>query len=316
MTATIAPADPTFPSYRLPALLGPIDVVDLLELCGTASATAGAMGLSQPTVSRRYSALASDLGLRRWGQSGPQQLLYGDTTFLRLLRQAYQWHRLEAGLVRLAANPCQELLLEGLPADPRLPLRFRQPGSWRRLLEAAIIDGALLSSLDLELLHPGLAGDGQAPVGWGAGLLWPLPAWPLGLWLPPTAAGPPACGGDVLLPPEAGAPGLAALAKQRQWRCRHASQRCRRPATWASWMQQQQLPALTTAGWAGSLAPLLPGWRWSPLAGGEQERLWLLLASEPARQHRVLHDLPEQLSSRINNLQATNPELAGWASGR
>jgi len=310
MTATIAPVDSSFPSYRLPALLGAIDLVDLLELCGTASATAGAMGISQPTVSRRYRALAADLGLRRWGQSGPQQLIYGETTCLRLMRQAYQWHRLEAGLVRLAANPCQGLLLEGLPADPRLPLRFRQPGSWRRLLEAAVIDGALLSSLDLELLQPGLTATGQGPVSWGAGRLLPLPAWPLGLLMPPDAAGPPAMGSEVLLPPEAGAPGLAALAKRRQWQCRHASVRCRRAGAWASWMHQEQLPALASVGWASRLAPQLPGWRWSPLASGQQERLWLLLPADLERQPRVLRELPEQLSSRIDNLKAAGAELA------
>jgi hypothetical protein len=81
-------------------------------------------------------------------------------------------------------------------------------------------------------------------------------------------------------------------------------------------MRQQELPALATAGWAGSLAPLLPGWHWSPLASGEQERLWLLLPSDLVRQHRVLHDLAEQLSSRINHLQASRPELAGWGPRR
>lgn len=304
MAATLAPAHQAGVSYRVPTLLTGIDLVDLLEICGSTTATAAALGLSQPTVSRRYRSLASDLGLRRWGQSGPQQLLYGDTTCLRLLRRAYQWHRLEAGVLRLAANPWQAVLLQGLPGDSRLPLRFRKPTDWRRLLEAAIIDAALLSSLDLNLLHPELLIEPGAAVIWGAGRLLPLGPWPLGLLLPAANHQPPERNGEVLLPSEAVAPGMAAFVRRRGWRCLHPDQRCQTPSEWANWLQQEQRPALATAGWAHQLALLLTGWRWWPCPDDEREQLWLLVHPNLRRHQSLLADLPDRLRSRMNSVAA------------
>lgn len=312
MTATLAPAHQAGVSYRVPPLLAGIDLVDLLELCGSTTATAAALGLSQPTVSRRYRSLASDLGLRRWGQSGPQQLLYGDTTCLRLLRRACQWHRLEAGVLRLAANPWQGVLLEGLPGDSRLPLRFRQPAGWRRLLEAAIIDAAVLSSHDLNLLHPELLTGPEAAVIWGVGRLLPLGHWPLGLLLPTTNPLPPERQGEVLLPSEAAVPGMADFVRRRGWRCLHPGQRCQTPAEWANWLQQEQRPALASVGWAHRLAPLLPDWRWWRCPDDGQEQLWLLLHPDLRRHHPLLAELPERLRCRISSVAA---DLEAWSGG-
>lgn len=306
MTATFVPAHQADCRYRVPNLLAGIDLVDLLELCGTTSATAAALGLSQPTVSRRYRMLARDLGLRRWGQAGPLPLLYGDTICLRLLRQACQWHRLEAGLLRLAANPWHGGLLDGLPCDRRLPLRFRPPKAWQRLLEAGVIDAALLSGLDLELEEPTRKAETGEARTWGMATLVPLAHWPLGLWLPPRAPQPPGRQDVVLLPPEAGAPGLTALARRRQWHRQHASPRCRSAAGWATWLLQEQRPGLASAGWARSLAPLLPDWQWWPLPDGEQEPIWLLLPTELKHQHQLLDDLPHRLRRQMDGL---TPEL-------
>ena len=51
--------------YRTPAMLSDIGVLDILELNGTISAASAFLHISQPTVSRRYRALAGDFGLEQ-----------------------------------------------------------------------------------------------------------------------------------------------------------------------------------------------------------------------------------------------------------
>ncbi len=50
--------------YRIPAALRDLQLVDLLELTGSTTASAVQSGLSQPSVSRRYRSVAVDLGLQ------------------------------------------------------------------------------------------------------------------------------------------------------------------------------------------------------------------------------------------------------------
>ncbi|MEB3264585.1 MAG: hypothetical protein VKJ66_09460, partial [Synechococcus sp.] len=79
--ARSAPAD----GYRPPALLQDIRLLDLLELSGTSLEASRLLKLSQPTVSRRYRALAADFALvqQRRCLSG---CVYGTTPALRWLR--------------------------------------------------------------------------------------------------------------------------------------------------------------------------------------------------------------------------------------
>ena len=82
--------------YRIPTVLRDLQLVDLLELTGSTTASAAQIGLSQPSVSRRYRALAADLGLQRL-PGYPIGKRYGHTPWLQLLRQGIKSHRLACG---------------------------------------------------------------------------------------------------------------------------------------------------------------------------------------------------------------------------
>ena len=73
--------------YQIPTVLQDLVMVDMLEITGTMVAAAQTLNLSQPTVSRRYRALAEDLGLRRIRQ-GPPGARFGDSPCLSMLRAA------------------------------------------------------------------------------------------------------------------------------------------------------------------------------------------------------------------------------------
>jgi hypothetical protein len=75
---------PTLTRYRIPELLSDIDVLDMLELNGTTSAASSCLHISQPTVSRRYRALAGDFGLVQ--RRRHQQMRYGSTPAITHLR--------------------------------------------------------------------------------------------------------------------------------------------------------------------------------------------------------------------------------------
>jgi hypothetical protein len=64
--------------YRVPGALRDLVLVDLLELTGSTVATAEALAMSQPSVSRRCQGVARELGLVRnnqkpWGGASATQ---------------------------------------------------------------------------------------------------------------------------------------------------------------------------------------------------------------------------------------------------
>ena len=91
-------------AYQIPAVLHDLVLVDMLELTGSTVAAAQLLNLSQPTVSRRYRALAADLGLQRIRQ-GPPGARYGESPCLQLLRKGANLHRWQQGVLRIAAAP-------------------------------------------------------------------------------------------------------------------------------------------------------------------------------------------------------------------
>ncbi len=99
------PLSPKPTAYRTPELLQPIQLLDLLELGGTTTAAAKALGLSQPTVSRRARHLVRDLDLKSNPDLHERALRYGGSSCLQLLRRACQAHRLEAGAWRVGSCP-------------------------------------------------------------------------------------------------------------------------------------------------------------------------------------------------------------------
>ncbi len=72
--------------YRIPTVLRDLQLVDFLELTGSTTASAAQIGLSQPSVSRRYRALAAELGLQRLTDE-PIGKRYGHAPWLQLLRR-------------------------------------------------------------------------------------------------------------------------------------------------------------------------------------------------------------------------------------
>ena len=71
---------------------------------------------------------------------------YGTNDSLKLLRQSYRAHRLMDGMLRIAADPLHELLLAGMTSVQAVPPRIRLSNDWARLVEQAVLDGAIVSS--------------------------------------------------------------------------------------------------------------------------------------------------------------------------
>jgi hypothetical protein len=139
---------PTLARYRTPALLSDIGVLDMLELNGTTSAASSFLHISQPTVSRRYRALAGDFGLVQ--RRRHQQMRYGSTPAITHLRLSARSHRLEQGFARIGTDLFHQFLLANLPQVLPVPQHLRPAEHWADLVRLAVIDGAVLSSLELE----------------------------------------------------------------------------------------------------------------------------------------------------------------------
>jgi len=281
------------PPYIPPQLLRDLHLLDVLELTGTTHLAGQWLEVSQPTVSRRYRRLAVDFGLRP-SRQGAKVCRFGSSVSLRQLRHGFRWHRFEAGVVGLASDPLHQGLLEGLPGRLAMPMRFRPAHQWEHLVREAVVDAALVSSLELECspseFHPPgeRSGDGVQE---GAE---PPPTdrvhlgqWPLALALARATHRP-----EVLAPAAALAPGLRTLLKNRglqlattagagahdpmAWLARMAS--CGLAAPVPTHLLDQQLGSF------GQLERLEPH---PPL----QEHLWLLLPGDwrrvPALQRTV-----------------------------
>jgi DNA-binding transcriptional LysR family regulator len=134
--------------YRLPELLSDIRLLDLLELSGTTVRASQLLNLSQPTVSRRYRALADDFGLRRDPRS-IKRCRYGSTNAMRLLRLGCRAHRLGAGVARIGTDLLHWHLLEGCDWLLPVPVQFRPACEWAELVRQGVLDGAVVSGLEL-----------------------------------------------------------------------------------------------------------------------------------------------------------------------
>jgi hypothetical protein len=263
-------------------LLEDIRLLDLLELCGTTVRTSRLMQLSQPTISRRYRSLAADFGLVRdrrqlWGCG------YGTSASMRLLRLGCRAHRLAAGKARIGSDLLHHPLLAGCPWLLPTPQRFRAAAYWLELVRQGVLDGALISGLELEA---------------AAGLndqeleLLPLGELPLALAFCPEAPRLVSGGqmSEVLVPDRGVAPGLWQLLQELGLSLHSGGNSLQTPNDWIGRIQGSAL-ALVVADLEADTWAALQRW---PLASSPHSPVWLVLPAD-WQQHPVLRHTAQEL---------------------
>ncbi|MEB3332744.1 MAG: hypothetical protein VKI83_09680 [Synechococcaceae cyanobacterium] len=130
-------------TYRIPSCLRDLVMVDLLELTGSTMATAAMLEVSQPSVSRRYRALAGDLGLARQNHR-PVGSRYGDTDWMVLLRRGVNRHRLSCGVLRIGGPPSLGDGLRDCCWAEWVKLGRQPLAHWPQLLELELLDAFAL----------------------------------------------------------------------------------------------------------------------------------------------------------------------------
>lgn len=131
--------------YQIPTCLKDLVMVDLLELTGSTISAAEWLSMSQPSVSRRYRALARDLQLERSPQAPPGQR-YGDTPWLELLRRGVNRHRLARGVLRIGGPPGRVSPLARLTGVEWISLSASAYGHWPNLLRAELLDAVVMAA--------------------------------------------------------------------------------------------------------------------------------------------------------------------------
>lgn len=283
------------PHYRLPELLHDIRLLDLLELCGTTVQTSRLLQLSQPTISRRYRTLSEDFGLVRdrrqlWGCG------YGTSASMRLLRLGCRAHRLAAGVARIGSDLLHHPLLAGCPWLLPTPQRFRAAANWLELVRQGVLDGALLSGLELEEA-PGINRQELE--------LLPLGELPLALGFCPEAPILVGAVPEVLVPDRGVAPGLRALLRELGLTLRSGGNSLQTPDDWISRIRGSSLALVVADREADTWASLRRGplgpW---PLASRPHSPVWLALPAD-WQEHPVLRHTAQELGQmgRLQQLE-------------
>jgi len=221
---------------------------------------------------------------------------YGTSAAMRLLRLGCRAHRLAAGVARIGSDLPHHPLLAGCPWPLPTPQRFRAAANWLELVRQGVLDGALISGLELEeaegvndqeleLLHLGelplaLAFCPDAPVLVGA------------------VPGKPAPGGrvaEVLVPDRGVAPGLRRLLQELGLPLRSGGNSLQTPDDWISRIQGSPLALVVADREADTWASLK---RW-PLghraqASRPHSPVWLALPAD-WQEHRVLRHTAREL---------------------
>lgn len=270
------------PHYRLPELLQDIRLLDLLELCGTAVQTSPLLQLSQPTISRRYRILAEDFGLVRdrrqlWGCG------YGTSATMRLLRLGCRAHRLAAGVARLGCDLLHHPLLATCPWLLPTPQRYRAAANWLELVRQGVLDGALLSGLELEEAK----GMNRQELE-----LLPLGALPLALALCPEAPAEQAA--EVLVPGRGMAPGLRRLLRELGMTLRSGGNSLQTPDDWIGRIHGSSLALVVADREAETWAALR---RW-PLPSRPHSPVWLALPAD-WQEHSLLRHTAQELGRML-----------------
>ena len=335
MDATLAAT-----TYRRPELFDGLNTLDLLELCGSMTAAAGPLNLSQPTISRRHQKISRDFGLHKSTRHFIDVLHYGETESIRLLRRAFQSHRLGSGFLRIGTDPLRQGLIEGTRQVLPVPSQFRHASCLHRLVESSILDGALLSSLEIEALLSERPQEldqlevaeqvsGSIPAAhlsgprlchnasqeWDGCLLVPLGCWQLGLVAPAGVRVLPPRWTEVLVPPLACAPGLASAVRQQQWMVKQVPQDLN-GFSWQQRLETQQLPCMATSSWFAGLGGRAPGLRWLELASPIREQIWLLVSPSAWTQYPVMAELAETIEASIDSFDALNAYSSRQTGGQ
>ena len=271
---------PTLARYRTPALLSDIGVLDMLELNGTTSAASSFLHISQPTVSRRYRALAGDFGLVQ--RRRHQQMRFGSTPAITHLRLSARSHRLEQGFARIGADLFHQFLLADLPQVLPVPQHLRPAEHWADLVRLAVIDGAVISSLELEQVKD-------------PNTLRELSLYPLGsLQLELVAAGQTNDITQLLAPHRVLAPGLWQALKGQGFELHPVNSQHSGSQRWLHLLGQPSTamalpgPLLATAPWK------YQGLKRCPVSTPIKEQLWLVLP-EGEQNHNTLQKTSEAL---------------------
>lgn len=270
--------------YRPPNVLQDIRLLDLLELCGTTVQASRLLHVSQPTISRRYRNLASDFNLVRnrrqlWGCG------YGTSAAMRLLRLGCRAHRLAAGVARIGSDLLHHPLLAGCSWLLPSPQRFRAAANWLELVQQGVLDGALLSGLELE----------EAPeVNCQELELLPLGELPLALGFCPKAPVLVGAVPEVLVPDRGVAPGLRRLLRELGLTLRSGGNSLQTPDDWIRRIQGSALALVVADRQADTSACL----RRSPLHSGHPARpvrspVWLALPGDWQEQPLLRHTAQE-----------------------
>lgn len=133
------------PSYRIPAVLRDLVLVDMLEITGSTVAAAQLLNLSQPSVSRRYRRLAAELGVEPNRRRRPG-LRFADAEWIRLLRQGVNRHRLDCGVLRIGGTADVGAVVRCWPCVEWVPLSQKSLAHSDDLLEQDLLDGVVLNS--------------------------------------------------------------------------------------------------------------------------------------------------------------------------
>jgi hypothetical protein len=268
------------PHYRLPELLHDIRLLDLLELSGTTVQTSRLLQLSQPTISRRYRILSEDFGLVRdrrqlWGCG------YGTSASMRLLRLGCRAHRLAAGVARIGSDLLHHPLLAGCPWLLPTPQRFRAAANWLELVRQGVLDGALLSGLELEEA-PGINRQELELVALGE--------LPLALGFCREAPVLVGAVPEVLVPDRGVAPGLRRLLRELGLTLRSGGNSLQTPDDWIGRINGSALALVVADREANTWASL----RRAPLASRPHSSVWLALPAD-WQEHPVLRHTAQEL---------------------
>ena len=147
--------------YRIPAALLDLVLVDLLELTGSTTSTGQLLNLSQSTVSRRYSALARELGLERC-RHRPLGTRFGDATWLLDLRRGVNGHRHSCGILRISGEPALAAVMATQSWAQWIPVSAVRPGDEPvDLIRMKLLDGWVFRANDRRLAQMRKHGDMQ-----------------------------------------------------------------------------------------------------------------------------------------------------------
>ena len=132
--------------YRIPSALRDLVLVDMLELTGSTVGAAQLLNISQPSVSRRYRRIATELGLERRRSDRAPGRRYGDADWMRLLRQGVNRHRIDCGVLRLGGPAKAEALISRWGWAEWIGLPAVTMAHADELLQEELLDGLVLDA--------------------------------------------------------------------------------------------------------------------------------------------------------------------------